>query len=576
MELRIRSWVSVLLMLGFFPVTVFADALIVSQAMFASTIAEYFVENDQIKVELEIGLADLESFRNLLPDAIYQEMGYGPQPLEERLPLFFSRDLAIYTSDGPLKGYVASIGPETRIKRDPVTGEPMAGDGTEPEVVISASLIYPFEQQPDQLGLTAPAATGMVGIGFVLYHRGVAVNDFRYLSNGYTVNLDWQDPWYSAFDTRSLRRQYFAPMAGFIYVEPFEVRKEIIVRPADIQRVYDLGLEGVDVITPELQAPVKTGIVEYLDDHFEVLIDGQAVEGTVDRVNFLQRTLRSSIVVDGQDIELLPASVGVIYVFPTRGLPNTVEMEWDLFSERMPLVPASSVDQAGPLPTFLEPEFSTLKWENFLKHPELPTLTKIRQPPSTLQKLSYWGQWLFGLIALLAALIFIRSLRTAQGSRVATISILIIATGLSYWSALTWRNVKMDPQRLQTLVGDLLHNVYRSFDFRGEEAVYDVLARSVAGDLLADVYLETRKGLELANQGGAKVKVKTIEILETDLVSTTDDALTIEARWNVAGSVGHWGHVHQRINGYHANVTIRDIEGQWKLSGLEILEEERL
>ena len=29
-------------------------------------------------------------------------------------------------------------------------------------------------------------------------------------------------------------------------------------------------------------------------------------------------------------------------------------MEWDVFSERMPLVPASTVDQAGPLPTFLD------------------------------------------------------------------------------------------------------------------------------------------------------------------------------------------------------------------------------
>jgi hypothetical protein len=102
------------------------------------------------------------------------------------------------------------------------------------------------------------------------------------------------------------------------------------------------------------------------------------------------------------------------------------------------------------------------------------------------------------------------------------------------------------------------------------------LAHSVAGDLLADVYLETRKGLELANQGGAKVKVKTIEMLETGLTRADGDALTIEARWNVAGSVGHWGHIHQRTNIYHANVTVEDIDGNWKLSGLEILEEERL
>ena len=565
-----------LVMLFSWPMTAFADAIMVSTAMFASTIAEYFVEEDHVRVDLEIGVSDLASFRNLLPDAIYQELGYPPKAFDERLKLFFERDFAILSNGLPLQGHIAKMGPETRVKRDPVTGEPMPGDGTEPEVVIAATLVFPLEQLTGSLTLTAPRTTGMASIGFVLYHRGVAVNDFRFLSSGYTVNLDWVDPWYSAFDTRALRRQYFAPMAGFLYVEPYEVRKEIIVRPADVQRSYDLGLGDTDVITADMQESVKDGIVAYLDQHFKVSIDGQAVEGTIDRVNFLQRTLRSSIVVDGQDIDLLPASVGVIYVFPTNGLPQTVEMDWDLFNERMPLVPASAVDQAGPLPTYLEPDANVLKWENFLKFPELPTLTDIREPPTVLQKFSYWGQWLFGLLAVLALLLLIQSIRTGRGQRFAVIGLLLVTSGLSVWSAQTWREVQLDPQRLQTLVGDLLHNVYRSFDYRGEEAVYDVLAQSVSGDLLADVYLETRKGLELVNQGGAKVKVKNIEVLETRLLSSEGKALKIDARWNVSGSVGHWGHIHQRTNAYHANVTIQDIDGTWKLNGLEILQEERL
>jgi hypothetical protein len=576
MKLPFFSKVSMLLMLVTLPIVAIADALVVSQAMFASTIAEYFVEEDHVRVELEIGVNDLDVFRNLLPDAIFEKLGNEPVAMEDRLRLFFERDLAIYSDETPLKGHITKRSPETRVKRDPVTGESIPEDSTEPEVVIAATLVYPFEQHPDSLTLTAPAMTGMAGIGFVLYHRGVAVNDFRFLTTGYTVQLDWLDPWYSSFNTRSLRRQYFAPMAGFIYVENFEVRKEIIVRPADIQREYDLGLDGVDVITPEMQDSVKAGIVEYLEDHFAVSIDGQAVEGTVDRVNFLQRTLRSSIVMDGQDIDLLPASVGVIYVFPTGGLPATVEMEWDMFNDRMPLVPASAVDQAGPMPSFLEPDFNILKWENFLKNPKIPSLAEIRRPPSAIQRFSRWGQWLFGLLAVLALFIIIRSLRAGNGPQYAVIGFLLVTSGLSVWSVQTWRNVQLDPVRLQALVGNLLHNVYRSFDYRGEEAVYDVLAHSVAGDLLADVYLETRKGLELANQGGAKVKVKTIEMLETELISSDDDALNIEARWNVAGSVGHWGHIHQRTNIYHANVTVEDIDGDWKLSGLEILEEERL
>ena len=35
-------------------------------------------------------------------------------------------------------------------------------------------------------------------IGFVCYHEGVPVNDFRYLSEEVTLDLDWDDPWFSA------------------------------------------------------------------------------------------------------------------------------------------------------------------------------------------------------------------------------------------------------------------------------------------------------------------------------------------------------------------------------------------
>ena len=134
----------------------------------------------------------------------------------------------------------------------------------------------------------------------------------------------------------------------------------------------------------------------------------------------------------------------------------------------------------------------------------------------------------------------------------------------------------MNEERLTQLVGDLLHNVYRAFDYRGEEVIYDVLEKSVSGELLTDIYLETQKGLELENQGGARVKVKSTEVSDASLVGRVGNRLTIASNWNVSGSIGHWGHVHQRTNGYRANLEVSEIDGVWKLTGLEILEEQRL
>ncbi len=96
-----------------------ADAIMRSQAMFADTIAEYFVEDDLVRLELEIGSNDVAAFRNLLPDALYQRLGYDDTPLKERLMEFVTNDMPVLVGDTAIVGRVTSIGPATRPLRDP-------------------------------------------------------------------------------------------------------------------------------------------------------------------------------------------------------------------------------------------------------------------------------------------------------------------------------------------------------------------------------------------------------------------------------------------------------------------------
>jgi hypothetical protein len=540
---KILLWVA--LLAAALPSRMTADAIVVSQAMFASTIAEYFVEEDHVRVELEIGGGDAAAFRNILPDALYEQLGFGSEPLRQRMERLFSEDLAIRVDGEPLAGRILSMAPRARVHRG--TSARKRGRSR--------------NRHCGHADLPVRRAAGSIDTGRPFRHR---CRQYRLRSlpprhPGERFSL----PLIRLHRTAGLGRSLVeAPMAGFIYVEPFEVRKEIIVRPHDLQQWVDLGLEGQDVIPAGQQEAVKRRVVAFLEDHFPVRIDGEPAEGALDRINFLRRTLKSSTVIDGQDLELLPATLGVIYVFPTDGLPQLVEMDWDLFTEKMQRVTVASVDQAGPLPAVLEPDFPVLRWENFLQNPVLPTLTQIRRPPTPLQRAAGWAQWGFGLLAVGVLLWLARSGRA--GVRPLPVAVLVASVVLGAGCAYTWRSVQLDEERVQQLVGGLLHNVYRAFDFRGEDAVYDVLERSVAGDLLADVYLETRQGLELANQGGAQVKVKNIEMLSTELTG------------DVMGSVGHWGHIHQRTNGYHAQLRVSEVDGAWKLTGLEILAEERL
>ena len=101
---------------------------------------------------------------------------------------------------------------------------------------------------------------------------------------------------------------------------------------------------------------------------------------------------------------------------------------------------------------------------------------------------------------------------------------------------------------------------------------------SVTGDLITDIYLQSRKRLAVEAQGGAQAKVESVELLEVTPVGAPDaeQRLKFRCTWRIAGSVGHWGHTHWRRNQYEALITIQPIERTWKIVALNLLDEWRL
>lgn len=100
----------------------------------------------------------------------------------------------------------------------------------------------------------------------------------------------------------------------------------------------------------------------------------------------------------------------------------------------------------------------------------------------------------------------------------------------------------------------------------------------MSGDLLTDIYLQNRKSMLIEQAGGAQAKVKQIEVLQADTEESKKQpgALDVRTKWTAVGSVGHWGHIHTRQNVYEAIMTISVVDGAWKISGLEVLEEKRV
>jgi len=511
-----------------------ADAIMMSRAMTADNIAEFYIEKEYIRLELEINLNDIPAFKNLLPQEIYQDMEFGDEPFIERVQKFFEEDLIVQADGQTLSGKIVRLGPKQRLKRDTITGEPLQDDQN--ELVLFGEFIYPLKEKPKMITFIPPQKDGYVAatIGFMAYHQSLAVNDFRYLSQAETLELDWSDPWYSKFENKNLKRYYVYPMAAFLYIDPFEVRKEIIVRPKDLQDWLDLGIEGKEVLTPEDQEAIKLKAAEFFAGNTPVTINGKEAEGFLDRVHFIQRSLKMTSVVDSnQDLPVNTATLGIIYVFPVAGLPQEADMKWELFNDRIQKIYSSATDEAGGFLTYLDPDNPVLVWKNFLKNPTIPKLIEI-DPPVKPQKI-------FG---------FTNPFDSSG---------------------------QLSEDEAREVVLGLLKNVYHAFDFREEGDSFDILARSVDGELLTDIYLETRRSLELKNQGGAKVKIKEVDITGSATSYFKGEAgFQTRAQWQVAGSVGHWGHIHIRRNQYEAMITVKPIEGQWKITQLEILEEKRL
>jgi hypothetical protein len=557
-----------------------ADAIVVTKAMTADTVVEFYIEESVIRAELEIGLSNLPAFHNLLPDEIRERMGLEPADLGQRLMKFVLEDFVIRADGGPpLPGRVTQMEARRRLPRDELTGEPLPAAEDEGDPVIFAVLEYPFHGRPETMVFQPPKTESGIpaaNIGFITYHLGLPVMDFRYLSHLATLDLDWADPWYSKFRNRNLWRQYDSPMNVFLYVEPYEVRVEIIARPRDVQGWADVGVGGLETLPVKIQPDVMQKVAAFFLDRLDLRVDGEPITPELDRINFLRRTLRTSTVISPpEELDASAATLGVIFVHPTSEYPQEATVTWDLFTSRIQRIPGAATDEAGPLRFFLQPDDNVLWWKNFLKNPDIPTMVDIAAPPPAWLAALVAVGWIVAIATLAAAmrLLVLAKKRGAPAVRVIiTIAALLVA---SVGTILVSRAVRVNDERAQVIVSALLHNVYRAFDFRQEDIIYDTLERSVTGDLLTQTYLETRRGLELASQGGARAKVKAIEMLEVD-AEREGRGFTANATWNVAGSVGHWGHIHQRTNQYVADITVEPVDGVWKITALELIQEERL
>lgn len=415
-------------------------------------------------------------------------------------------------------------------------------------------------------------------------HQGLPVIDHGVLTSAESLKLNWQDPWYSQFLNPKLQRGHSDPLMAFLYIEPQQIKSEVIVRVKEVATWAKLNLRDDSMIQADEFADIKQKVAEFLLTKNKISTgDSSPMAAPIlDRVDYIRMGAS-----DIQAYEPLQAQkqvatlIGVSIIHPIPAIPAKIQWHWDLFNEKIQRVAIRAYDPAGLFDSYVTPDYPVFEWENMLADIDLPELGNKPQSIAVAVNNTQAMTQFYAVLGLIAFILFfsISYRYTPTQVRKYTHPLLLLmflssTYGLVKNGFLNLNSTSLHQQTAKPILNQLLWNVYQAFEATQEEASYDQLAYSVSGDLIESLYLQHRQSF-LA-QDGAWAKVNAIEIQNIHSLSSIDDGYSFDFEWLVTGDVIHWGHQHRRDNLYRANIKIAPIDKHWKIIALESIAQQRV
>ena len=364
---------------------------------------------------------------------------------------------------------------------------------------------------------------------------------------------------------------------GYVYVEPFEIRKEFVLPLKHLTATLKLPADGA--LDETARETLLENLGNQLSNACPILADGAPLTFKLDRIQFVTVDPQTGIAPEIRKIvPIRAATVAAVFALTREAPPTTLDITWDFFPDGDLEVPIGLEASTGTSMEFFNhvltftPSNNRQSWDL----PDIgtpPALLVISQPP----KGSFLSNYNFGIAFFIAAaLLFALSRRIPrERRRPAILGIAILALMGSLILRSNSSNAPLTDEQATTIVDQLLHNIYHAFAYRDESRIFDTLATSVSGDLLEDLYLDIRSGLELETGGGPRVKIHRVVLGECTPDLSASPGFHASAAWTASGNVSHWGHIHPRRNKYRGDLTIEPIEGAWKVTDVQILQEER-
>lgn len=409
-----------------------------------------------------------------------------------------------------------------------------------------------------------------------------------------TVRFDWKqelaedasdeewDSWFEKQREATLGITSYSSVYSFIYIEPVEMRHEILIPLATLATILPIKHQDPAFVEIGEQDAIREQIRNWLKDQNPVVINGTRIIPEFTRIDFYSLNLSDfAAQAAAQKVSMASGRVGIIMTYKTPDDSiRDVSQSWSTFYSSMTKVPAVVIAYPSSMSKFEFSRFNTaedntLTWK--CKPEDLPkqisSVDAVYSPKPTMRLLA-------GSAVLAAAALLLLKKTSATVGRVTAGVLLIVA--VVAWKPLS---VEIDHpwKSPEELSGDQAKNVftalhsglYRSLDFGTEDRIYDALAQTVDGELLEDLYLQLRQSLELRDQGGAIARIRSVEYDAGAAVARKESVVPwpgfqYKSTWTVSGTVEHWGHVHERQNQFDAVFTIEPREGHWKITRMDV------
>ena len=563
------------LALALWPEFAQADLLNTNGADTAPNFAEVTVLDDRVRVRLEIDFPDYPAF---VPGSA-AVIPAGSEPDPATLSKATGSTFRVLDADGnAIEPEIGKVEIRDRTQRLAARATVQPRNSPAPPErgtrVIAAELDYPFSGRPEALTLEPPPNSeerASVNLGFIAYHGKVPVTDYRYLSQPEIMRLNWDDPWYTAFENPNLTRHHKSAIMSFLTIAPREVRHEIIFRLRDLAGWTKLDLGPSTTLDHAQAAAVIVAAERYFKSLPPLLIDGKAMKPSSVTALFLETGAAGVTPIENATaIDRATALMGVILSYAHSKLPQTVDMTWELFTDAAQRIPVGVSDPAGPVPDWATPDSPKIKWKNFLKTWTDPQVALVKIGTGRALVLPVLS---IALLAVALALV-IKAFRSAAGRWRWVAAVCVVVVAAVTLSAFTVSVPLPGPpgQKAATEISRAILTNTATAMLETEAAAFaKALDTFVPRQEVEAVGAEIRRGLSVKLPTGARAITDSIEDVKIEKMEPRANGIDVLARWTANMSGGHWGHQHLRRVSYRGLLDLEETDGVWKLRGLTVL-----